>query len=153
MKTTLTYVSYFQALAAQSTLINKFYYGFDEFKENADSAEGTLLVLEPYENDFSENQNDNNLAVRRGFFVVLMPYESDLAREYASVQDSCERIAYKLVGKMKRDSRAGALTLDILNWRGEPAAPIVGNFMGYSISFTYEAGLNTLMALDESDWE
>jgi hypothetical protein len=152
MKTTLSYVSYFQDLVERSTLIDSFYYGYDEFKENASEAEGTIFVLEPYENNFSENQNDNNLATRQGFFVILKPYASDIGREYAEVQDACERLAMKVVGQMKRDSRENIITTDIQNWRGEPAAPIVGNFIGYSISFNYEAGLNTLMAFDEDDW-
>jgi hypothetical protein len=152
MKTTLEYVSYFQALAAQSTRIDQFYFGFNEFQENSKDAEGTVFLLEPYETNFSENQNDNNLASRTGLFVILKAYDSDLGREFATVQDACERIALKFVGKMKRDSKAGIITLDIQNWRGEAEPPIVGNFLGYSISFNFEVGLNSLMAMDQSDW-
>jgi hypothetical protein len=152
MKTTLSYVSYFEDLAARATFIDQFYLGYDEFKENADSAEGTIFALEPYENPISENQNDNTLATRTGFFAILKPYDSDLGREYANVIDACEQLCYKVIGQMKRDSRLGTITMDIQNWSGEVAQPIVGNFIGYSIRFNFEESINQFMAYDAEDW-
>ncbi|WP_373399679.1 hypothetical protein V8V91_08480 [Algoriphagus halophilus] len=152
MKTTLEYVSYFQALATKATFIDHFYYTHDEFKENSDEAENTVMVLEPYENPISENQNDNALASRRGMFIIIKPYDSDLGREYATVADACEKLCYKVMGQMKRDSRAGTITLDIINWSGEEVAPIVGGWTGYAINFTYEESINSLMAFDAGDW-
>lgn len=152
VQTTLSYVSYFEDLADKASFIDHFFYGYDEFKESAHTADGTVLVLEPYDNPISENQNDNALATRRGMFIVLKPYTSDLGREYAQVEDACERLCYKIIGQMKRDSRAGTITLDIQNWTGEPIAPIVGGFTGYAINFNFEVSINSLMALDANDW-
>jgi hypothetical protein len=153
MKSTLEYVSYFEALATKATFIDDFFYTYDEFKENSDQAEGVIFVLEPYDNPISENQNDNALASRSGFFVILKAYDSDLGREAANVQDACEKLCYKVIGQMKRDSRANLITIDIQNWEGEPAQPIVGNWMGYSIRFNFEAPINSFMAYDADDWD
>lgn len=152
MKTTLDYISYFEALAGKASFIDQFFYGYDEFKESADSAEGTVMVLEPYDNPISENQNDNALASRRGMFIILKPYSSDLGREYATIEDACEKLCYKIIGQMKRDSRLNLIEVNIENWNGEPIAPIVGNWTGYGISFTYEQSINSLMAYDAEDW-
>lgn len=153
MKSTLDYVSYFESLAGAATFIDQFYYGYNEFEQSANSAEGTVFVLEPYDNPISENQNDNALASRSGMFVILKSYDSDLGREKATVEDACEKLCYKVMGKMKRDSRVGTITLDIQNWNGNPADPMVGNWLGYMINFTFEVSINLLMAHDDADWE
>lgn len=149
------YIEYFENLSARAVFIDKMYYGFNEFQEGIkrDKITNHCLVLEPYENPFSENQNDNILANRRGFFVVLKPYTSKMGRSLSTVQNECELICYKLVGQIKRDSRAWLLKAPISNWRGHEVDPVAGNFAGYMMEFTFEAPINRFLALDEDDWQ
>jgi hypothetical protein len=127
------YIDYFEDLTDRSAFIDRMYYGFNEFQEGIkrDKINNYCLVLEPYENQFSENQNDNILSNRRGFFVVLKPYTSKMGRGLSEVQNDCELICYKLIGQIKRDSRAWILKAPVSNWKGHEVEPVAGNFAGY----------------------
>jgi hypothetical protein len=152
MKTTLDYVAYFEALASRATFIDLFYYDDDEFKDNQDEAEGTLMILFPYSNPISENQNDNTLASRRGGFAIIQTIDSDKGRSHATIEDACEKLCYKVIGEMKRNSRAGIITTDILSWDGSAVDPMIGNWIGYMIEFTFEESINSLTMKLNEDW-
>lgn len=149
------YIDYFENLTERATFLDHMYYGFNEFQESIkrDKVTNFCLVVEPYENLISENQNDNMLANRKGIFVVLKPYTSKMGRGLSTVHNECEIIAYKLIGQIKRDSRAWLLKAPVSNWRGHEVDPVAGNFAGYMIEFNFEAPINRFLALDQDDWQ
>lgn len=147
------YIAYFRSIATRATFIDGFYYTYDEVKSKAQKEKGTKFVLEPYDNPFSENQNDNVLAARTGMFVILKPYTSNNANSLVEAQQSAELLCYKVVGQMKRDSKAYLLRAEITNYQGMEIAPTVPGYAGYAIEFRFEAPINSLMKYEEGDWE
>lgn len=152
LKHTAEYKAYFRALSTRANFIDHFYYGFDEAKSKAQKEKGTKLVLEPYDNIITENQDDNVLANRGGMFVILKPYTSVLGNSLSDIQDECELLCYKVIGQMKRDSQKHILRAPITNYRGMEIAPSIPGYAGYAIEFEFHAPVNSLMAYDADDW-
>lgn len=149
------YIDYFEKLAEKATFLDHFYYGYNEFADNLkkDKVENFIMVIEPYENPMSENQNDNILANRRGFFIILKPYSSKMGRDLVNVQSQCEKICYKVMGQIKRDSRDWKLKSHVSNWRGQVIDPVASNMAGYMMEFTFEAPINRFLTFDQADWK
>ena len=151
--TTAGYIEYFSDLADQTTFIDTFYYTYNEFTSKAKTNRtGTVMVLEPYTNSISENQNDNTLARREGFFAILQ--QANSPADFPQVQGECELLCYALMGQIKRDSREFKLRAPISNWRGSEVTPISSvKYVGYAIEFTFEAPINRFMAKNPEHWK
>lgn len=150
---TAQYIAYFRAMATKAKFVDFFYYTYDELSSKSGKEKGTKFVLEPYDNTISENQNDNVLADRKGMFVILLPYTSTLGNSLTEAQHAAELLCYKVIGQMKRDSKAYLLRAEISNYTGMEIAPTVPGYAGYGIQFSFSAPVNTLMKYDAEDWE
>lgn len=149
---TAQYKAYFEALASRAKFIDYFYYTYDAVKTKSTAEKGTKFVLEPYDNSISENQNDNVLSDRSGMFVILMPYSSNLANSLAEAQGAAELLCYKVIGQLKRDSKAFLLRAEISNYTGMEIAPPMPGYTGYGIQFSFSAPINSFMKYVAEDW-
>lgn len=148
---TAGYISYFKQVAEEANFIENFFYTYDQMQEKAKTLrKGTIMVLEPYSNQLSENQNDNVLAMRKGLFVIIKPYAG--MQNIPAVQAECELLAYKIIGRLKRDSRLHILRAPISNYSGSETPPVAPQYVGYGFEFSFEAPVNRFMKFEEEDW-
>lgn len=151
--TTADYIEYFATLVDKSNFIDEFYYTYQEVTEKGRSSKkGTFLCLEPYTNQISENQNDNVLGQRRGMFVIAKPVTQGVLA-MRTIHDECEKLCYKIIGKIKRDSKAHILRAEISNWNGYETGLLTGSmFTGYAIEFNFQSPINRFLIEEAGDW-
>lgn len=151
--TTKEYQDYFTALVAEAVFLDQFYYTYEQLVDSGRTDRvGTVLVLEPYSNPISGHANDNIQARRKGMFVIARPITGP--SELPAVHDECEKLCYKIIGRMHRDARARTLIAEITDWSGSPTSMLTGaNYAGYAMEFSFFAPINRFMAFDQNDWE
>lgn len=146
------YRGYFEALAAQATFIDNFYYGYKAMEDGAKKTRGgTIMVLEPYTATITDSNADNVESLREGMFLILRQVKS--IGEYADVMDACEKLAYKVIGRIRRHSREWLLRAEISGWSGHQAGPVFSQYVGYGIEFKFRAPINRFLVAEEGDWE
>jgi len=146
------YREYFEAIVSEATFIDGFYVTPEDFQDRAkkDRA-GTAFVLENYENRIQDNQSDNVIGQRTGeFYILKQAPENTRIQE---VREECELLAYKILGRFRRDRREGILEVPISNFTGvEMGLITAGRYTGYGFRFDFIAPVNRLMAFNEDDW-
>lgn len=148
---TATYISYFRQVAEEAVFIDNFFYTYDQMVEKSKTVKkGTIMVLEPYTNVISEATDDNALAMRKGLFVIIRQYSG--LQDIPNVQGQCELLCYKLIGRIKRDSKNHILRSEIRNFNGNETPPVGQGFVGYAIEFSFHAPINRFMKFEEADW-
>lgn len=148
---TAEYIKYFQEIAEDATFIDSFFYTYDQMQESGKTLrKGTVMVLEPYTNQITENQNDNVLAMRNGFFAIIKPYSG--VKNIPVVQAECEILVYKILGRIKRDTKDFIITAPISNYKGSETPPVAPQYVGYGMEFSFHSPINRFMKFEESDW-
>lgn len=146
------YRAYFEGLVQMATFLDNFYYGYADLTDAAKKDRGgTILVLEPYSNAIAGGDSDNVMGTRRGMFVIARKSSSIL--DIPGIQDTCEKLCYKVMGKIRRDSKEHVLRTEISGWSGfETGTVTAARYVGYAIEFTFHAPINRFMADQEGDW-
>lgn len=152
MLTIEDYIAYFQELVDSATFLDYMAYGYEELiHEKKSKVDGTIFVLEPYANPISGDQNDNIIGTRKGMFVIARHAKGTM--DIRTIHDACERLAYKVIGRMRRDRREQKLSLNIGNWSGHATGMLTDTgYTGYAIEFTYEAPINQFLVEEPGDW-
>lgn len=150
--TTQEYQDYFAQVTAAATFLDNFFYTYEELiQAGRVDRVGTVLVLEPYTNPISGHENDNIQARRKGMFVIARSITGP--EQLPVAHEECERLCYKVIGRMHRDARARTLIAEITDWSGSPTSMLTGaNYAGYAMEFSFYAPVNRFMAFDEDDW-
>jgi hypothetical protein len=151
--TILDYKSYFEGIVSKANFLDNFYYGYAELTDAGKKERGgTILVLEPYSNSIAGGDSDNVMGTRRGMFVIARKATAIL--DIPAIQDACEILCYKVMGKIKRDSKAHILRTEITNWSGyETGTVTAARYVGYALEFTFHAPINRFMVAEPGEWE
>lgn len=153
LKDLATYRSYFEGITTTATFLDFFAYTEEDFeKQSSNPARGGwCMILLPCESDIRDNQADQVMGYVRGHFIISKKKTGET--KWWTIEEEAEKYARKIVGKIRRDKRAGKLITHLENFSIQSIDPsMVAELYGVIVGFNFQQPLNESMKYIESDW-
>lgn len=104
------------------------------------------FLLEMFDDDLTDNNNDNNTEILYGAFAVVIRANAKDVKDIRRARREARAIAKDFVFKMKGDGRSGELeqksVIVNIESKGLPVGPIADGCYGWRYSFTWRTWMD-----------
>jgi len=147
------YFEYFEQLASQAAFIDFFAFTKEEFdkKSSHKGRGGWCMILEPYDAGIKDNGADSVLSYNTGQFVIAKKKTNEATP--AVIENQAQKLAHKILGRMRRDRREGKLATSFENFSLQTINPLgAAGYHGVLVEFNFYYSINQEMKFNEEDW-